>query len=476
MKKYIIFTLCCLGLFCSCEDFLTEKPKSVLTPENAYTTANDWQQGLIGAYAMLQNLYIGKYTITLSEFGTDEVEPYDLGWAAYSELKMYTFSASHPFFSDHYTICYEGIKRCNAVIDMPDGVVDIATKDIMIKQAKFLRGIYYFDLVRMYGGVPLWTKSSIDRNEIMKPRVTVDQIYEQITSDLKGAESLPSSWSNSIDKGRATSYATDALLGRVYLQWGKPSEALTYLNKVIGKFNLYNNYNDIFDPNNKNKENENIFEVQSKHSGAWGLEGSLQSSYWGPRGVGGPTNFGGWGGFGSTQYVYDSYQNNDLRKAAFFATSFNGVVQSPPCNRKFVDPVYGNVIEDDNLNFTIIRYADVLLMKAEALNDLESTGLDTFGQDKYTCINLIRNRARISDITESMNLTTAQFADTLLNERLHELCFEHMRRWDLLRFGKLKEYLKDHVGITIQDYHDLYPIPQSAIDANDTITSNNTGY
>ncbi|MFZ4725816.1 MAG: RagB/SusD family nutrient uptake outer membrane protein [Paludibacter sp.] len=476
MKKHIIITLCCLGLFCSCEDFLTEKPKSVLTPENAYTTARDWQQGLTGAYAMLQNLYIGKYTITLTEFGTDEVEPYDVGWAAYAELKLYTFSASHPFFSDHYTICYEGIKRSNAVIDMPDGVVDDATKQSMIYQARFLRAIYYFDLVRMYGGVPLWTQSSIDRNEIMKPRATVDQVYEQITQDLKAAESLPTTWSIETDKGRATSYAAQAILARVYLQWGKPSESLTYINKVIGKFKLYDNYNDIFDPKNKNKEYENIFEVQSKHSGAWGLEGSIQSNYWGPRGVGGPTNFGGWGGFGPTQYIYNSFDNTDKRKAAFFATSFNGVVQSPPCNRKFVDPVYGNVIEDDDLNFTIIRYADVLLMKAEVLNDISASGKDALGQDKYDCINAVRKRANLPDITASQNITNDQFSEIVLNERLHELCFEHMRRWDLIRFGKLQSYLQDHVGITIQSFNELYPIPQSAIDANDKITTNNPGY
>lgn len=78
-----------------------------------------------------------------------------------------------------------------------------------------------------------------------------------------------------------------------------------------GKFKLYDNLKDIFDPKNKNQEYENIFEIQFKHSGSWGLEGSIQHSYWGPRNVGGPTNFGGWGGFGPTQYLYDSYDNND---------------------------------------------------------------------------------------------------------------------------------------------------------------------
>jgi len=471
MKKYILILMVITALS-SCKKFLNEDPKSILTPENAFKTPEDWQKTLNAAYGMLQSVFVGKYTITLSEFGTDEVEPYDLGWAAYSELKMYTFSASHPFFQDHYRVCYEGVKRCNAVIDMPEGVVDASTRNSMIAQAKFLRAVYYFDLVRMYGGVPLWVKSSIDKNEIMKPRASADEVYALITQDLKDAEAiLPPTWSNAGDKGRATVYAAQAYLARVYLQWQKPDLALGYCNKLDGKFHLYTNLKDIFDPKNKNTEYENIFEVQFRHSGSFGLEGSIQHSYWGPRGVGGPTSFGGWGGFGATQYVYDSYSNNDKRKQAFFLTEFKGVVQSPPTNNKFFDPVYGNVIEDDDLNFVLIRYADVLLMKAEALNAINNNG-----DAKYDALNAVRNRAGLGNITAADGLSQTQFADVVLEERLHELCFEHMRRWDLIRFGKLKQYLKDHVGITIQDYNVLYPIPQNALDANDAITGNNPGY
>ncbi len=467
---YVIIIFLATGLI-SCKKFLTENPKSILTPENAYKTPEDWQKTLNAAYGMLQKVFVGKYTITLSEFGTDEVEPYDLGWAAYAELKMHTFSATHPFFSDHYRVCYEGIKRSNAVIDMPEGAIDNASRDLMIAQAKFLRAVYYFDLVKMYGGVSLWVKSSID-DEIMKPRATLDETYTLIVQDMKDAETaLPTTWSNAADKGRATSYAAQAFLARIYLQWKKPELALDYCNKLDGKFNLYANLKDIFDPKNKNAEYENIFEVQFRHSGSWGLEGSIQHSYWGPRGVGGPTNFGGWGGFGPTQYVYDSYNNQDKRKTAFFLASYMGVTQSPPTNNKFWDAEYGNVIEDDQLNFILIRYADVLLMKAEALNATDATGTA-----KYDALNLVRRRAGLSDITAADNLNKEQFAETVLEERLHELCFEHLRRWDLIRFGKLKQYLQEHAGISIQDHHTLYPLPQNALDANDAITSNNPGY
>jgi hypothetical protein len=471
MKKNCFIIVVALLTLGSCKKFLTEDPRSIQTPENAYNTPEDWQKTLNAAYGAMQRVFVGKYTITLGEFGTDEVEPYDLGWAAYSELKMYTFNASHPFFQDHYRVCYEGVKRSNAVIDMPLGVVDANTRELMVAQAKFLRAVYYFDLVKMYGGVPLWTRSSID-GEIMKPRSSADQVYQQITQDMKDAEAaLPPTWTNAADKGRATSYAASAFLARIYLQWGKPAEALTYCNKLSGKFHLYNNLKDIFDPKNKNAEYENIFEVQFRHSGSWGLEGSIQHSYWGPRGVGGPTNFGGWGGFGPTNYVYNSFAANDKRRAAFFLTTFNGVTQSPATNNKFWDPETGNVIEDDNLNFILIRYADVLLMKAEALNAIRDAS-----NDKYDALNEVRRRAGLGEIKAADNFTEEQFAELVLQERLHELCFEHLRRFDLIRFGKLKPYLKDRMGIEIQDYHVLYPIPQAARDANEAIGENNPGY
>jgi hypothetical protein len=470
MKNYLVIILLNCLVITGCEDFLNQTPKSVLTPDNGYTKPEDWQQSLNAAYGSLQEVFVGKYTITLSEFGTDEVIPFDMGWAAYAELHHYTFSATHVFFDNHYRLCYEGIKRCNAVIDMPSDVVTGNLYKSMVTQARFLRALYYFDLVRMYGGVPLWTKSSIDRDDIMKPRATVDETYTLVTEDLISALELPTTWPETKDKGRATSSAAQAFLARVYLQWGKPDEALKYCKMLDGKFRLYDNLKDIFDPKNKNQEYENIFEIQFKHSGSWGLEGSIQHSYWGPRNVGGPTNFGGWGGFGPTQYLYDSYDGSDNRKRAFFITQYNGVVQSPASSAKFWDSEYGNVIEDDNLNFILIRYADVLLMKAEALNAIGDN------EEKYTALNLVRNRAGLGSITVTDGLNKEQFAELLLQERMHEFCCEHMRRWDLIRFGKLVEYMKDRAGITIQPYHVLYPLPQAAMDANDAISENNSGY
>lgn len=478
MKK-ILNVLCSVAMLFvlgSCDDFLNEVSKSSLTPENSFSSASDWNKAVNSAYAMLQDLYVGKYTITLNEFGTDEVEPFDRSWAAYNELMLYTYSSSHEFFRVHYIWAYDGIKRCNTVIDMPSSApVSSSDRTMMIAQAKFLRALYYFDLVASYGGVPMWTSASIDRNEISKPRVSADDVYALIVKDMaEAAEILPATWPDS-DKGRATSYAANALLGRLYLQWGKPDEALKALNKVIGKFSLYDNYADIFDPAHKNEEIENIFEVQFSHSGKWGLEGSIQSSYWGPRGGGGPTAGGfSWGGFGPTQYLYDSYDKADKRREAFFCTEYMGIAQNPPCIMKYRDEKYGTEIEDDDLNYIMVRYPDVLLMKAEALNDIGDSS-----NDKYDCLNIVRKRAGLKNITSADNLTKDQFASVVLEERLHELCCEHHRRFDLIRFGKLIDQVKAaHPEINIDSHHNLYPIPQQAIDSNDAMTDadQNPGY
>jgi hypothetical protein len=137
---------------------------------------------------------------------------------------------------------------------------------------------------------------------------------------------------------------------------------------------------------------------------------------------------------------------------------------------KFIDPEFGNQIEDDNLNFNLMRYADVLLMKAEALNSMGDKS-----NDKYTYINQVRKRAGIADLA---GLTQEQFSDAVLKERMLELCCEHHRRFDLLRFGKLIDANKAAYGIQLQEKHLLYPIPQQAIDNNEAFNpkDQNPGY
>ena len=154
---------------------------------------------------------------------------------------------------------FEGVKRCNVIVDLlPDDVED---RELFVAQAKFLRGTYYFELVNLFGGVPLWLSASADKDNLKKPRASVDEIYTQIEQDLLAAEEdlpLVNVW----EEGRATKYAAQAMLARMYLQRHDYENALKYCNLVIGdgnNFHLYNNYADIYDPANKNQGYENIF-------------------------------------------------------------------------------------------------------------------------------------------------------------------------------------------------------------------------
>ena len=181
MKKYLsILAFSCLTL-CSCDNFLDLTPQSVLTPENAYEKPEDWQQTLYAAYGTLQEVFVGKYTITLTEFGTDEVIPFDMGWAAYSQLHYYTFSASHEFLDNHYRLCYEGIKRCNAVIDMPS---DAVSAEDAVKTAENLVAAQP-DLDFVFFDLP----GTINNADVVQTISQMDYIFTPIIADRVVMES-----------------------------------------------------------------------------------------------------------------------------------------------------------------------------------------------------------------------------------------------------------------------------------------------
>lgn len=491
--KILLYIVLLSVIFTSCEDFLNQKPYSTLTPENAFTSSSDWQKSLTACFGPLQTLYgMGITELPVFQVGTDEVTS-GIPWDALERLMRYdNLTPDHQDLTDYYFLCYDGIKNCNSVIHMPDGYVAADTKKLMVAQAQFMRGLYYFELVRAWGGVPLWTEGSVNKDQIMKPRSTKDEVYTQVVSDMKAAEDLlPEKWGAS-DKGRPTKFAAQALLARIYLQWGKPSDALAYCNKVYGKFRLYDNIKDITNPAHKNEEIENIFEVQFKHSATWDIEGGKLSCLWGPHTDLRISNGGGWGGFGPSYYMVNQYDwANDKRWKAWFVTSWAGL---PIIGRdyyknnelvgagtvKWQDPIYLMENNNDDLNHVYIRYADVLLMKAEALNDLNDGS-----REKYDCLNQVRARAGVYQVPSNVTIPNEQFVDTLLNERLKELCFERIRRFDLVRMGRFYDYMINHTwgkladlrkNETAVDKYLLYPIPKQAMDANDAMKENNPGY
>lgn len=477
MKKLIIISTIVFGLY-GCSDFLDEKTFSQLTPDNAYLSNDGAQKALNGAYAMLQDGFVRKWSAGLGVLGTDEATSYNDIYGDHEVLlDKYTYSSEYDIFTAVYIDLFEGVKRCNVVIEqLPQTLIG---RDVMIAQAKFLRATYYFELLNLFGSVPLWLSSSVDKDHLKLPQSPVDSIYKMIIKDLSDAEPiLPQTVV--YDGGKATQYAAQAMLARVYLQHHEYANALEYCNKVInsGKFHLYSNYADIFDPSHKNEGYENIFEIQHKISMKSEDEGSTINDFYLPIELQG-TMLTGWAMYGPTDYLYNSYELNDKRKSVTYITNgINAVGQSvsfkPHCF-KYHNRNVGIPVNDGSQNFPLIRYADVLLMKAEAINALPSS---SNSDEKFTCLNTVRIRAGLTPITNTgVNSTSEGFLETLLTERLHEFCFEKSRRRDLIRNDKLQSYvLQRKPERPVPDKAKLYyPLPLGAIDAN-TLLKQIDGY
>ena len=332
----------------------------------------------------------------------------------------------------------------------------------------------YFNLVRFFGDVPLIL------TEITDPlqgydygRTPAADVYAQIIKDLSEAEAILPATYTGADVGRATSGASKSLLGSVYLTQKNYASALGKFKEVVdgGTYSLLPNYADLFKPANKNSK-ESIFEVQYK-KGNIGEGSSYANSY-------APTNsgnaviaFGGGGNNIPTADLESSYEPGDLRKAVSLATSYtnaSGVKVDAYYIKKYADPpVVANDSEDD---WYVLRYADVLLMYAETLNETGKTA------DALTYLNQVRKRAGLANKTIT---TQAEMRLALEQERRVELAFEGHRWFDLVRTDRAIPVLNAKaaaIGIKtpLTTNNLLFPIPQSQIDINPGKITQNLGY
>ena len=328
----------------------------------------------------------------------------------------------------------------------------------------------YFDLVRMYGDVPIVLKNSGDQ-DLFPSRKPADSVYEQVIQDLQFAEQnclhaheIPS------DKiGRVSSEAASAMLARVYLQrasttFAAPTDnqnALTQCNKIISYsasqpsfIGLVPNYGDIFDVTKKNGA-ESIFAVQFGNNTPDNV--NITNLMFDPE------SLGGFDSFLPNSSFYDSYDIDDNRKAVNVGTIDAGTVYVSKYRDPGVAPGgFGGT------NWIILRYSDVLLMQSEAMNRI-----NTGDANKFNGINVIRTRAGLGGklLNFTNTPTSDDFINKLLNERLWELCLEGHRRWDLIRFNKLLQ-VKAAQGFTLNNDLLLYPIPQQERDLNKNLTQN----
>ena len=471
--KILILILISLSIM-SCESFLDDEVFTTVTVENFYKNESEVRAGLTSAYSKFQvPEYYDNVIFQIADASTDMV--------------ITRFSNSYNNFSvekdhDNYEPFWESSWVANNAInyvitysakaDMDD---DIRAQ--LVAEARFLRALNYFNLVRVYGQVPLVLEPVVTVEDNLYPKtVSRDFIYDQIIEDLKYAEEILPKANNA----HATQGAAKALLAKVYLTYagyhksddnvetiekGDPQYyalAAEKLEQVINGgygYDLFNDYADVFANTSENGV-ENIFSIQYKQgvmgAGATGGEGSLKQTHWAPQNFG--ITFAAYETYRSPASFYKKFADNDKRRPVTFADQFvdeNDVLRqfktdgtgNLPTAYTFVRKYLRDIKEGSGGNFTmasakdgeentiVLRYADVLLMQTEALYFLNGA----VNTEVLSGINKVRARAGLTNILPADLANETDFVNALLNERERELCFEGHGWFDYVRLGQLNE-------------------------------------
>jgi hypothetical protein len=486
-----------------CRDFLDPKPNDVLAPDNFYQTAQDAVTAVNSVYAQTLWFYFWQFyqtdvasddAIATPNFGTDG-----------HQLADWTLDASLWSINDNWTNAYITITRANTVIDrVPSITMDVAERTRVVGEAQFIRGLMYFNLVRMFGGVPLILHELKSVAEAQTPRATADQVYQQVIADLTAAKAgLPAQYSNPADVGRATSGAAQALLATVYLTQKDYAKAAQEAGALIstGRYALNANYLDNFRIAKELTNPESIFEINyGSPDQAAGLVGSVHTLFALPAG------FPGGDAYGlievSPQFMA-LFSASDKRgnHATWMAQSW--------LKRSATDSVFAYVAEAGDTvtwgvpggaafakwldltntanasarswqsnpnNWIVLRYADVLLMYAEAV----ARGGPASAGDAVSRLNEVRTRAGIPTIS----VTGQALVDSVLIERRRELAFEGHRWYDLSRLGIIDSTFRAKTQFLATykpgetNVHgspggsNLYPVPVTQINTNKLLTQN----
>jgi starch-binding outer membrane protein, SusD/RagB family len=453
MHKVILLIL--FGsLFVACKkDFLTIAPQSQVTEANFYKTTADITIALTAAYASLQSSsqYNGHF-VTMMETRGDNVEDQNPGGNAGRDYNIDRFTAKsdNVAISGAWSSLYNAIARCNTTLAHLDVVTNTTLQSQYEGELRFLRALHYFNIVRLWGAAPLVLKPATTEESKMLTRNSVAEIYTAIEEDLTKATSLlPAVFTEKTDIGRATAGAAKALLGKVFLTENKYAQAIAVLKELLPvntnpyKYNLLPNVADVFTVTNKMNA-EIIFAVRYDKTVAGqghGLNTYFNQPPLDPK-------------------LLSAYSTGDTRRALLNTTTVDA--NNKPVNKYYdtFDPTTKNMGRD----YIILRYADVLLMYTEALNEISYSN-DEAG-DAFVYLNKIRTRAGVPAYTATMLPDQASFRNAVLQERRLELPLELQRWFDLVRTNTAIEALKNSglTTITIQPYQFLYPVPQSEID------------
>ena len=469
------------------DDFVNITPEYSIDSENYFNVEEDYEQAVVAAYDLLQTTYLNNM---LGEIASDNTlcggeSATDV--PGFQQIDDMIHTPVNDNLQDLWNWMFAGVQRAAYVIEFKDRI-EFSGKDILVAEAYFLRSYYNFELVKWFGSIPIKAGGRFEvGDEQLLSRSPVSEVYGLIESDLLNAIThLPLTSSQS---GRVTSGAAKSLLGKAYIYQGKYDDASLILEEVInsGQYTLVENYNEIFEQIGENGP-ESVFEVQ--YSDAEGAsfdcfqcsEGNIAVGFNGIREYNGPVFDSGFSFNVPTQEVVDEFETGDLRKdvaildieqwAASRGASYGkGFEHTGYFNRKYIPRKGDSNIGDQNLtnpnNYRAIRYADVLLLAAEA--NAKKSSLDESKARTY--LNLVRQRA-FGNTSHAVNATGSALKDAIFHERRVELVGEGHRFFDLVRTGRASQEID---GFT-PNKHELFPVPFEEIQFSNGNWEQNNGY
>lgn len=495
----------------SCSDFLKEQAPSNLTPDNFYTIPDHAEAAIASVYSDLRfigggaGIFSTNWQLLEALTGTSTTET-----AQNSDLNnLYglVHDGNTVHVVNYWNGLYKVIAQANQVLDKVPGITPMneAQKTKILGEARFLRASAYFTAVRLWGDVPLITKPQAASSEDFLPtRASQEDVYKLIIADLQAAEAAGLAWMDA--SGRANLAAVKTQLARVYLTMAgfplskgashyklaadKALEVITYANANPSVINLFSTYEDVHRESQKNRT-EHLFMVQYNTVVAGNPMGNFFPNFK-------PVTYNGPSGTGSsvpTSSFYNSFEPGDLRakdqEGYFYTTYFtngNGApfsLGAPYVFKHFNRTANGTAgvagTRQDNLNVPQIRYAETLLLFAEAQNEVGGPS-----QAAYDAFKRIRDRAKLT--TPALGTyTQATFREAVWRERWHELCYEQLTWFDMVRLRKVYNETNNgfdnfvgHINQSskqpLQEKHLLLPIPKQELLNNPNLKTQNPGY
>lgn len=486
MKRILFIAGLGLLILSSCsKDFLDIKPQTSVVAASFFVTEDDYRQAVTGIYRPLEALYSDAYV--MGEMRSDNThyiyKSNDRGGQNVDKESISAFidNSTNMYTRNKYVTCYSGIAKANAVLVRIDAAaINDDVKKNLKGQAEFLRAFYYFELVQYFGAVPLHLTEVTEVSQTALPRSPAADVYNQIIADATDAATLLPAVQ--AIKGQVTKGSAKTMLGYVYMTLKQYTDAEAALKEVttLG-YSLLPDYAAVFDPANKNNA-ESIFEVQYLQ-GTFGTASNFAYQF-APAlehttpvtGIDGNNqSFGGWN-IPSNDLIA-AYEPGDKRKAASIAdgyTDASGTFVAQPYIKKYLHPHASFNNTDDD--WPVYRYADVLLLLAQCLNEENKSG------EALPYLNLVRERAGLPDTSVTDQAT---LRDIIAHERRIELAFENHRWLDLVRTGKAIEVMTaygaklkqqysyipaESYNVTPEKY--IFPIPFDELAINKLLTQN----